>query len=65
MLILCSGLDSPPFPRAGGFGGGDKHVKGTDSALEADTAVQPQVQTRDFSASLQAEECLTGPRKER
>lgn len=47
MLILCTGLDSPPFPRAAGFRG-DKHVKGTDSALEADPAGQPQVQTRDF-----------------
>lgn len=27
---------------------GDKHAKGTDSALEADTAGQPQVQRRDF-----------------
>lgn len=47
MLILCIGLDTPPFPWAGGFGG-DKHAKGTDSALEADTAGQPQVQRRDF-----------------
>lgn len=47
MLILCTGLDSPPFPRAGGFRG-NKHGKGTESALEAETAVQPQVQMRDF-----------------
>lgn len=60
MLILCTGLDSPPFPRAGGFGG-DEHEKGTDSALEADTAVQRQVQRRDFVSISASRGVLDGP----
>lgn len=42
MLILCTGLGSPPFPQTGGFGV-DKHVSGTEIALEADATAWPQV----------------------
>lgn len=51
MLILCTGLGSPPFPWTGRFGV-DKHVSGTDVALEAYATVQPYVQTRSDFASI-------------
>lgn len=40
MLILCTGLGSPPFPKMVRFEA-DKHMSGTDIALEADTTVWP------------------------
>lgn len=51
MLILCTGLGSPPFPQTGEFGV-HKHVSGTDIALETDTTGQPQVQARSDFASI-------------
>lgn len=57
MLILCTGLGSPPFPRTGGFRV-DKHLRGTDVALEADATVGPSEErfcqhlSKERSASL-------------
>jgi len=55
MLILCTGLGSPPFPWTGGFGV-DKDVSSNDVAQEADVTVQPRSnQGVILPASLQAE----------
>lgn len=51
MLILCTGLGSPPFPRTGRFRV-DKHVSGTDIALAADATVWLQVQARNDFATI-------------
>lgn len=51
MLILCTRLGCPPFPRTGVFGV-DKHVNDTDITLEAETKELPQVQARSDFASI-------------
>jgi len=59
MLILCTGLGSPPFPKMGRFEV-DKHVNSTDIALEADTTMWPVLTSRPEDTLWAAQE---GPTK--